>query len=411
MTSETLQCSHFGRCGGCSRLDQPIELQLEDKRDAAMAQLAPFLDGIEPAITLPPRPPRYDRISITYPVQPRRRGPMAGIYRRGTHQVEPIRDCRIQHRALTTFGARANDVLHRVGVEAYDERTGKGAVRAIRARVLPGSNELLVGAVVNTMRFNGRDAMFDGLWDAAHDLRGDQGQALKPVGAVCNLNDKPGNTLLGAENTAFYGRDWQEHVVQPDLRFRVSFASFYQLHRHADAVLFRPAMAMLGGDGELRGGLLSGLRIVDGYGGVGSFALRLLAAGAGHVTLIEASPGACRDARHNLSHNESTSADRPEGSWQDRWEVREQPFGSQPLPECDVLVVDPPRKGLGQEGAAAVLTAMPPKVLLISCAIGSLARDLEQLSPHYRVAALRLCDLFPHTEHIEAVTLLERRDS
>ena len=51
----------------------------------------------------------------------------------------------------------------------------------------------------------------------------------------------------------------------------------------------------------------------------------------------------------------------------------------------------------------------PKRVLLVSCALESLARDLAALAPGFRVTALRLCDLFPHTEHVEAVTLLERR--
>ena len=89
--------------------------------------------------------------------------------------------------------------------------------------------------------------------------------------------------------------------------------------------------------------------------------------------------------------------------------MREQPFGSQPLPACDLLVVDPPRAGLLATGAAAILAAAPPRVLLVSCSLDSLARDLAALTPSYRVTASRLCDLFPHTEHVEALTLLERR--
>jgi 23S rRNA (uracil1939-C5)-methyltransferase len=49
-------------------------------------------------------------------------------------------------------------------------------------------------------------------------------------------------------------------------------------------------------------------------------------------------------------------------------------------------------------------------VLLVSCALASLARDLEALAAGYRVAAVQLCDLFPHTEHVETLTLLERKN-
>ena len=90
---------------------------------------------------------------------------------------------------------------------------------------------------------------------------------LQTVGCVLNVNDRPGNALLGPTTIALSGRSWQTDV-QGGLRFRVSFGSFYQLHRHADAILFQPALAMLGD--------VAGLRVVDGYGGVGTFALRLL---------------------------------------------------------------------------------------------------------------------------------------
>jgi len=65
--------------------------------------------------------------------------------------------------------------------------------------------------------------------------------------------------------------------------------------------------------------------------------------------------------------------------------------------------------GLQATGIAAILANAPPRVLLVSCSLESLARDLAGLHGAYRVAASRLCDLFPHTEHVEALTLLERR--
>ena len=385
----TLTCPHFGTCGGCSALDTPIHDQLANKVQAARDLLGAHVDGLDVEVTPPPRTPRHDRTAILYPVQPRRRGSALGIYRRGSHQVEPIHDCRIQHKALTAFGRLAGEVLHHHEIPAYDERTGEGVLRAIRARVMPGTNELLVGAIATTAKFAGRDALIRDLADAARELRDDQGRALELVGAVLNINDQPGNALLGPQTKALHGNAWQHDAVR-GMRLRVSFDSFYQLHRHADAVLFRPALEMLG---DVRG-----QRVVDGYGGVGTFALRLLADGAGHVTIIESGSSACADARHNLKHNGFEQA-----------EVVEQLFGAAPLPSCDALVVDPPRAGLQDTGATAVAACEAPKVLLVSCSMASLARDLELLAPTHRLTRLRLCDMFPHTEHVEAVSLLERR--
>ncbi len=391
MRDEAIQhCPHFGRCGGCSLLDVPIQDQLAQKRDRAQQLLAPFLGDVQPAITLPPRPPRHDRTAILYPAQLVDRELQLGIYRTGTHTIEPIADCRVQHKALTQFGVRTGQLLRALKVPVYREETGNGLVRAVRARVMPGSRELLVGVVVTRDRFSERDRLTTELWRAASDLRDEQGRPLQLVGAVMNVNPTAGNVLLGPTTVALRGQTFQtDHVGE--LRLRVSFQSFYQLHRHAEAVLFQPALRLLGD--------VTGLRIVDGYGGVGTFALRLLRAGAAHVTLVESSPSACADARHNVEAN----------GFADRAEVREQPFGSAPLPPCDVMVVDPPRAGLLAQGAAAVLAAAAPRLLLVSCSLESLARDLAALHGDYAVEALQLCDLFPHTEHVEALTLLRRR--
>ncbi|MEC9049000.1 MAG: hypothetical protein VYA51_13390 [Planctomycetota bacterium] len=389
MRDLSLHCPHFGVCGGCSAIDTPIREQLAGKVQAARDLLGAHVEGIEVETALPPRTPRHDRTAILYPVQPRTRGLALGIYRRGSHQVEPIEDCRIQHKALTAFGRLAGEVLRHHDVPAYDERSGDGVVRAIRARVMPGTNELLVGAITTTAKFAGRDALIRDLADAAHELRDDQGQPLHLVGAVLNVNDQPGNALLGPQTTALQGEPWQHDQVR-GMRVRVSFDSFYQLHRHAEAVLFRPALEMLG---DVRGA-----RVVDGYGGVGTFALRMLAAGAEHVTIIESGQSSCADARHNLAHNAFQNAD-----------VREQRFGAEALPSCDALVVDPPRAGLQEAGAAAVAACSATRVLLVSCSLASLARDLGRLAPTHRLVRMRLCDLFPHTEHVEAVSLLERR--
>lgn len=393
MTKDIQQCSHFGLCGGCSLLDQPISDQLEAKVQRARELLEPWLNGpgsqgIEPEFSLPPRTPRHDRTSILYPIQPNGKSLTLGIYRRGTHEVEEIDDCRIQHKALTEFGRRAGDLLRDARIAAYDEETGEGYVRAIRARVMPGTNELIVGLIATNSRFAGRDKLVANLAEAGSDLRDDQGRPVKLVGAVLNINDLPGNVLLGERTIALHGDLWQHDRVG-DLRIRVGFNSFYQLNRHADAILFRPALAMLGD--------VKGLHVVDGYGGVGTFALRLLRDGAAKVTLIESSPTACADARQNMRRNRF-----------DNGEVVEFAFGTMPVPKCDVMVVDPPRAGLQEIGARAVIASGAERVMLVSCSLESLQRDLGLLTKAYKVTALRLCDLFPHTEHVEAVTILER---
>jgi 23S rRNA (uracil1939-C5)-methyltransferase len=207
---------------------------------------------------------------------------------------------------------------------------------------------------------------------------------------VLNVNAEPGNALLGARTITLSGRD---HIFDKvdGLRFRISFGSFYQLHRRAQALLYAPAMAMLtGGDGDLRG-----QTVIDGYGGIGTFGLRCSRRHAEVVHIVEANPEAVADARHNAAQVKG------------RVEVHHTPFAAVDLPTPDLLIVDPNRAGLRAEGRARVLALGPPRILYVACGLEALARDLDGL-PGYRVRDLRLADLFPHTGHVEVLALLER---
>ena len=144
-------------------------------------------------------------------------------------------------------------------------------------------------------------------------------------------------------------------------------------------------------------GSLAGARVVDAFGGVGAFALRVAKAGAASVTLIESSPTACADARHNAAVNGIDI------------EVVEAPFATVDLPtRPDLLIVDPTRAGLGTGGCARVRSLAAARVLYVSCGLNALARDLSRL-PEYVLEEVRLADLFPHTDHVEVLALMRRR--
>lgn len=390
MSDDRPTCRHFGRCGGCTGLDVPIDVQLARKRERAARVLAPFLGDVALALDPPPRPPRLDRMKLLYPAQPGPGGELvAGLYARGSHELVEIEECQVQARALTLLAQRVAAILRAHGSVPYDESTGAGWLRALHARIAPGTGELLVG-LVTAHATPPAPRTVAAVVEACHGLPRATRASVHLVGLVQNVNPRPGNALLGDALVTLHGRDHQFDRAD-GLTFRVGFLSFYQVHRHAAALLFRPALAMLG---DVRG-----LRAIDGYGGVGSFALRLAAAGARRVDLVEASASACADARASAETN----------ALAERVAVHQGPFAAVDLPGgADVVVVDPPRAGLGSEGVARVLRHDAPRVLYVSCSVDSLARDLAGLAERYRVRAARLCDLFPHTEHVETVLLLER---
>ena len=389
-STASLTCQHFGDCGGCSSLPTPIAEQRKRKALRVGATLGTHADGLELTFTdSPTSSPRHDRMRVLYPVQPATGGLTMGLYRKGTHEVVELQSCEIQHPALTELARLALDILRRQSLSPYDEAAHRGLLRAFTARLAPTTGELLIGLVTTSPDLHAADDLAEALLAAADELPRVGDQDVRAVGVVHNVNPDRGNALIGDDVRTLVGRG---HIFERfgDLTFRISFLSFNQLHRHAEQLLYAPALAMLGP--------LEGLRVIDAFGGIGPFAIRLARRGVEAVTLVELHPSSCADARHNVAANGLANV-----------QIVESAFDSAVLERsADLLVVDPTRAGLGVAGCAHVGELGPPRVLYVACGIEALARDLGRL-PEYRLEKVQLADLFPHTDHVEILALLRRR--
>ena len=386
------QCQHFGICGGCTHLDMAIQEQLDDKLHDVTLLLQPFLGAHRIVTELPRRTPVHFRTKLLYPVRSDGKGRCSlGIYKPMSHDVVRIKECRTQDEGLTELGLRAETILRQMELEAWDETTQKGFVQAFGARSMPGTGELLIGVVTRKGVFPKAKQLADRLMEAAQGLPRSGRTHLHPVGVVRSINERTGNYLLGDKNVPLLGRDYQMDKVD-GLDFRVRFGSFYQVHRDSHSLLYRPTMELCGD--------VTGQRVVDGYGGVGTFGLRLAKAGAKRVEIVEANPVACGDAEQNAKQN----------GFADRVVVEQLPFAQAKFAaEPDLLLVDPPRSGLQADGVARVLAAKPKRLVMVHCSAESLARDLEGLGAGgWKVQSMRLCDMFPHTAHVERVTKMVR---
>ena len=171
-------------------------------------------------------------------------------------------------------------------------------------------------------------------------------------------------------------------------RWRISAGSFFQARPDgADALAALVAAAAAGAR-----------TAVDLYAGVGLFAGVLADAGA-RVVAVEGDAGAVADARANLAElGRQARVVRADVA---RWTPR----------PAEVVVADPSRAGLGRRAAAVVAGCGARRVILISCDAAALGRDVGLLAGHgYGLVSTTPVDLFPHTVHVEAVSLLERAD-
>ncbi len=187
------------------------------------------------------------------------------------------------------------------------------------------------------------------------------------------------------EPRARWGREALLYEVGAE-RYRVSAGSFFQANRFLAETLVR--LATEGARGALAWDL---------FAGVGLFT-RVLGRAFERVVAVEGAPASCADLRENLSAGRVIESDvlgflrRAE---------RERP---------DWVVLDPPRAGLGKDGARELSRFGTAHVTYVSCDPATLARDLRVFADSgYGVTALDLVDMFPQTFHLEVVAKLARR--
>jgi len=175
-------------------------------------------------------------------------------------------------------------------------------------------------------------------------------------------------------------------------KYRISPKSFYQVNPVQTQNLYKLAIDKA----ELTGKE----NVVDAYSGIGTIGLSL-ANKAKHVTGIEIIEDAVKDADQNAKLNNITNTDFIVGKTEDvlnDWAKNEV--------SVDVLMVDPPRKGLANSLIDSLKNIKPKRIVYISCNPATLARDLELLSDTYEIGDVTPVDMFPMTNHIECVTKL-----
>ena len=349
-----------GGCGGCDWQHVTPAAQRRLKTTVVLEQLA-RLAGLDLAGTTLARDgapfavvavPGDDdglgwRTRVAFTV---RRDGVVGLRRHRSHAVQPVRECLIAHPLVTAVGVA---------------QARWPAAGGVEVEVSPSSGERLVVVTPAGRRPVVMPELDEGVGVA---LR--RGARVTPVEEPSVLREQVG-----------------------DLAMTVRAGGFWQVHPGAAEALTAAVGSLLAPR--------PGERVLDLYAGAGLFAAALATAvgPAGSVLAVESDRGAVADARTNLA---------PFG-WA-RAEQAEVTVDLAALGEpVDLVVLDPPRAGAGQE-LTARLAALPARAIAyVACDPAALARDTAVLRAHgWELTALRGFDLFPMTAHVECVALFER---
>jgi len=210
------------------------------------------------------------------------------------------------------------------------------------------------------------------------------------------INTKKNDSLFDLLPYTFDGPGYI--IEQLDgIRYKIGPKSFFQTNSYQAVELYRAVVDMAQ--------ICKSDTVYDLYCGVGGIAL-FVAPHARHVLGIETVEEAVRDARANAELNQCTNTafmtgDVAEVLRPEVWDHHGRP---------DVLITDPPRSGMHRRVIEHLIQLAPKRIVYVSCNPATQARDIALLSSHYRTVRVRPFDLFPHTAHVEAIALLERKD-
>ena len=374
-------CPHFPRCGGCQLRHMSYEEELWFKRRKVEDALR-RIGGVEMALeeVLGGENVLRYRNKSQFPVGS---DGSIGFYRARSHQVIPVADCLLQSEDANAAAEAVGRYMARCQVSGYDEGTGTGLLRHIYVRV-NSQGQALVCLVVNGRELPREGVLVELLRQSCPGL----------VGVVLNVNTQRTNVILGRE----YRKLWGEDTLTDTLcghRFALSIPSFYQVNRAQAERLYGKALEFAG---------LTGVEtVLELYCGAGTITLTM-APYAKQVLGAEIVPEAVENAKANAAVNGVENARFFLG---DAGDVANRM--AQERLHAHVVVVDPPRKGLGEEVIDAIAQIGPERVVYVSCDCATLARDVKRFGEAgYDLQRAAAVDLFPRTEHVETIVLLQR---
>ena len=399
-------CPHYGVCGGCKWQILPYEEQLRAKQQQVMDNLRRI-----GKVELPPCQPILGsartvayRNKLEFGFCNRRwltrEQIMSGetfehMEAVGFHpasafdKILPIEECHLMEPINDRLRLAIRDYAYAHALTFYSPREHTGLLRGMMIRT---SN---TGGLMLLVQFCilGPDER-----QQAIDLMDFLADTFPEVTSLLWVNNTKYNDTFGDLPVEVFRGDDHIYLAMEDLRFKVGPKSFYQTNTDQAVELYRVAR---------RFAALTGEELVyDLYTGTGTIA-NFVARQTRQVIGIEYVPEAIEDARVNSACNHIDNTLFFAGDMKDILTADFVRVHGRP----DVIITDPPRAGMHADVIEVILLAAPARIVYVSCNPATQARDLALLDADYRVTAIQPVDMFPHTQHVENVVLLERRES
>ena len=377
--SESIRCSHRPPCPGCPRFGESGVGSATAER---LARLAARYSLPQPHIVEGAAEGFRHRARLS--VRGRARSPKIGLFQQGSHRIVDTPNCVVHHPAINRVAAGVKRAIRATGVAPYADRPHKGLVRGIQAVVERSSQRVQLVLIENV---DDAAASHPLLTAIERELDGELHSLW------WNGNPERSNTILGAH--------WQHISGAAMVEERIGGASVFFPPAAFGQANLPLADRMVA---QIASWLEPGRRVAELYAGCGAIGLGQVARVNEFVFNERSSAGLSGLAK-------GVEALDPElGS---RVRILEGAAGecAPRLGEVDVLIVDPPRRGLDRELLEVLGRAPAEELIYVSCSIESLERDLDELESCYVPRDLTGYALFPYTDHVETIVRCRRREA
>ena len=324
---------------------------------------------------------------------------ITGFYAGRTHNIISNTDCALGLPMNQAILEAVLSYMRKCHVTAYDETAGTGLVRHVLIREGFRTGEVMVCLVINGKMIPKGELLVDQLKKAVDEKT----SPYKLTSVSLNHNQETTNVILGNQTVVLWGQPYITDYIK-DVVFQISPQSFFQVNPIQTEKLYNKALEYA---------QLTGKEIVwDLYCGIGTISL-FVAKQAKQVYGVEIIPQAIEDAKNNARLNHITNAEFYVGKAEEVLpDFYEKAARTATPATCDVIIVDPPRKGCDEICLNTMLKMQPDRIVYVSCDSATLARDLRILCDGgYELKKVQAVDQFGQTVHVETVVLLSHKKS
>lgn len=392
MTLAEVRCSHFPLCGGCSSQDIAYAQQLIDKGTFLNKTYGPFAGHLLPPLAA--KSPWTYRNKMEFSFSQDKAGShFLGLFLK-RRRVLDLSECHLTPPWFVEALHLTRQWWKETGLKAFHPHKNTGSLRTFILREGRRTGEKLALLTVS----GNPDYALTKVQIASFV------HSLKSIDPNISIFIRIQMAIKGQPTQFFeHNVNGPDHITEiltvggKELTFKISPSSFFQPNTEQAEAIYNQALHLLK--------LAPEDTLFDLYCGTGSLGMAF-ASKARQVVGIELSPYSVYDARANCELNGITNFTIYKGDVGEvLTELKEDPAFISP----QAAIVDPPRAGLEGSALENLLSLNPEHLLYISCNPKTHARDLELLSPYYRLITLQPVDQFPHTPHIEVLALLKRR--